>query len=383
MRYLIAIFVLVLLGSCGSDQIDLGISGKYLPKQSLLKKGLVWKYYVHIDKDGQEVETDIEYFKYQLIDGKLMHEIYNVGFQLQNRIVYSIDDGDWKIEQYQIFVNDRLVEGLLNKPGYLNWNKQESQLEIEFDQFESMLLTENQTSRTDTLIKREEAVMFQSKGRSIFENEEHITIREFRPKLGVFSIREIYETLKKEWVLEEVMMLEEFHNKMNHGIRKVAHIYPEQTLQTNTVEIESDSAEPKAPSAFATCDPIDLILYYYHKRNDCTANNCKDSGFLGGKGALKKYLKETVDLALLENESGYLTFRFIINCYGIAGHFVTEEVDLNFEEKRFNSRTRDHLFNLLSSVKRWQALLYPDQYRDSYAYVTFKLKNGAIVEILP
>jgi hypothetical protein len=122
---------------------------------------------------------------------------------------------------------------------------------------------------------------------------------------------------------------------------------------------------------FKTCDGT---IYQYY-------NSGSEAGYKFGKKALRDSIKSKYVRA--SDESGYLTIRFIINCKGIAGRYEIVENDLELRPKAFAMQLKDHLLNITSELKEWRPLLLGTNARDSYMYITFKIKNGHITEILP
>jgi hypothetical protein len=83
------------------------------------------------------------------------------------------------------------------------------------------------------------------------------------------------------------------------------------------------------------------------------------------------------------SDSGYLNLRFIINCEGEVGRFVIHENNLDLEPNTFNKDLKNQLFKLTSEIKGWQPIVLYDDVRDSYMYVSYRIENGKITEIIP
>ncbi len=82
-------------------------------------------------------------------------------------------------------------------------------------------------------------------------------------------------------------------------------------------------------------------------------------------------------------DSGYLNFRFIINCKGEPGRFEITEMNLNLEETKLNEKLVDQLFTLTAQSRHWNTFTFKNEARDYYMYVSYKIENGEISEILP
>lgn len=100
----------------------------------------------------------------------------------------------------------------------------------------------------------------------------------------------------------------------------------------------------------------------------------------------KKRYRDTL-LSEYKNEkysdSGYLNFRFLINCEGNAGWFEIVEMNLNLEEIDLNSEMVNQLLKLTSNSKNWKIYTYKEIPRNYYMYISYRIEHGEIIEILP
>ncbi|WP_299432865.1 hypothetical protein [uncultured Aquimarina sp.] len=83
------------------------------------------------------------------------------------------------------------------------------------------------------------------------------------------------------------------------------------------------------------------------------------------------------------NDSGYINFRFIVNCKGEPGRFETIQTNLNLEETSHNSDLVRHLLELTSNPENWNIFIHENQPRNYYTYISYKIEHGEITEILP
>lgn len=83
------------------------------------------------------------------------------------------------------------------------------------------------------------------------------------------------------------------------------------------------------------------------------------------------------------NDSGYLNFRFLVNCEGNAGWFEIIEMNLQLEETKLNQNMVQQLFKLTSNPENWAVFTYDGQPRNYYMYISYRIENGEILEILP
>jgi len=123
---------------------------------------------------------------------------------------------------------------------------------------------------------------------------------------------------------------------------------------------------------FNVCNDNYIAQYY----------NSTELPYPNGKNGFREY----INLAYVNNnysDSGYLNIRFIINCKGEVGRFVIHENNLDLEPNAFNKDLKNQLFRLTSEAKGWKPTFLWDENRDSYMYVSYKIENGEITEIIP
>ncbi|WP_103069808.1 hypothetical protein [Aquimarina sediminis] len=83
-------------------------------------------------------------------------------------------------------------------------------------------------------------------------------------------------------------------------------------------------------------------------------------------------------------DSGYLNFRFVINCKGEIGRVEIIQMNIDLEETELNSEMIDQLYQLTSESENWNGYTTKDQKPiDYYMYVSYKIIDGEITEILP
>ncbi len=130
----------------------------------------------------------------------------------------------------------------------------------------------------------------------------------------------------------------------------------------------------KTNAGFKTClDEVHLPSYYSRKPVE----------YLHGKDSLQRYFHLNYDNKGITNQSGYITFRFIINCEGTLGNFEIHELGIDYKEKKFQESLVVHLQELLLQLNEWKAFSRGDSTFDSFHFITFKIDNGELVDILP
>jgi len=227
-------------------------------------------------------------------------------------------------------------------------------------------MDDHQTSKKDTVYESRPAVVFSGvRDYSRFMNEDTVT-NEYKWKriyaqgLGLVRFESNSNEYKYAWELAELLSMQEYENRKNHGMHRVGWIDTTQVLDKN--------------SKFSTCHHFDKICDYY---------NDERAVFKGKKGAIRALLEEKLDKSKINGESGYLTYRFVVNCKNEAGWFTTEEADLEYNKKQFSEAARSHLFEIFNEANSWISLKIRGEERDAYVYITLKIKDGEIIEILP
>lgn len=119
----------------------------------------------------------------------------------------------------------------------------------------------------------------------------------------------------------------------------------------------------------------DKRIYYVYNGASYRAYSTNKGYFK--KNILKKYTAKGY------NDSGYLNFRFLVNCEGNPGWFEIIQTDLNLEKTELNTDMVAQLLQLTADPSHWNTLYVEENPIDYYMYVSYRIENGAIVEILP
>lgn len=92
---------------------------------------------------------------------------------------------------------------------------------------------------------------------------------------------------------------------------------------------------------------------------------------------------EKLNLKDSDSKSGYITIRFIVNCEGKSGWFRLAEMDSNYQVIKFDSKFSASLLDFTKNLKGWKTKVAKEKNVDYYQYLTFKIKDGKVSEILP
>jgi hypothetical protein len=82
--------------------------------------------------------------------------------------------------------------------------------------------------------------------------------------------------------------------------------------------------------AFELCNERSVKQYYVRGSYDTPA------GYRGEKKALVAEFTARYRFPVVEEENGYLTIRFVVNCRGKTGRFRVQEMDFDYQPKSFD-----------------------------------------------
>lgn len=124
--------------------------------------------------------------------------------------------------------------------------------------------------------------------------------------------------------------------------------------------------------AFKVCNEDEIFQYY---------NFGKGLQYKGEKPQIVEHFKTFVSQT--EKQSGYITIRFVVNCNGSAGRFRIQQMGTDYLEIKFLPETVDQLLTLTEQLDGWMIGEYNGTVRDYYQYLTFKIQDGQLTEIMP
>lgn len=361
--------------SCADNPANLPSGIEYFPSVKLLEKGVVSKYYYHRTRGKAEPKTDIVYRKMVLNGDTITNENYNAGFEKTYVYTLKIEGDKWITLDEKSIDHRKAYKTLYNEIPYsleeethTDWGGNDALLikTIDYGGYGNKISSDQKSNQDSIKNGKKTKVLSGIRTITPFNNEgfrnpiELEFQRVYEEGLGLTQNILKNEQINYVMTLDEVMTLEEFEKRAKHGVHRVGYIDTLATIDDH--------------SQFKPCYLPEKINDYY---------NDERAEFKGGKGRLKKLLDEKLDKSVLTDQSGYLTFRFVINCKGQAGWFITEEADFNFQRNQFSKLCKNALFDLLRSEQEWTPLTIDDDPRDAYTYITFKIENGEIIEILP
>ncbi len=122
-------------------------------------------------------------------------------------------------------------------------------------------------------------------------------------------------------------------------------------------------------SEFKICNEDRIPQYYAVGTN-----------YQNGEKAIKKELSELINNLNFKN-SGFITYRFIVNCKGEVGSFRVKTIDSVLKENVFDSQKIKQLQKSIEKLKQWNAGKRKDETLDSYYVLNFKIQNNKITDI--
>ncbi len=369
------ILIFLFFISCNNPRLDWGELSLYFPEPELLQKGVVNKHYYHYKSlDGFEVKTDISYTKYQAEAPDILHvEYYDAGLDINRYEKIKIQDNKFLLEEgYKMIRGDTLSVKVIKNEIY-NWEKDTSFFESEYKSefYHNRYVRSKRVFEKDTIIENRPAKIFYKTSDVIndFEvdhkrdtTETHWDYREvYVSDFGRWGYEGLGDDGKIKLELVEQMSLSEFEKRQQNNIRRISEFPQEEFLDQNT--------------NFELCEKENNIFDYYNGKDP--------AGIIGDKKSMWAIFAESPLPEGTENEEGYLTFRFVINCHGKAGRFVVQTADLNYQETEFSDTLVQYFYQIIKEIDTWKPCFIKKEPKDSYFYITLKINDGRITEILP
>jgi len=369
-KFLVLIVSLIFFFGCNKTDKKNSLTSFIFP-QKQVEEGVVNKYYVYqIPKNSNEdTRVNISYSGYKIISDTIINITgYNAGLQ-----AIQFQEIIQKAKELQLSKYLTIYRGDTNffqiiAPQFFSFNLQEMK----------SLVFERKTTSAVYRFKREvfsiKDTLFENLEAKIVTGNQQISIPEldsiienmplkliYAKNLGlVFSTMQSKTSLIKTELIEQ-MPISKFNQLKQHNKNRIGFIDPSNVIDKG--------------SGFEICGKQQNIADYY--------NSDPDGGFYPNKRHFLNSVYQQIDSSLLDGASGYLTFRFVINCKGEAGWFTTEMASLDFEKNTFQKPLVMHLFEILKMQKLWTPSILRGKETDEYFYVTFKFKNGKLETILP
>ena len=148
---------------------------------------------------------------------------------------------------------------------------------------------------------------------------------------------------------------------------KTVTVYPN---QVGDIVFDKSKDDP----AFKRCMNKDYGFQYY--------NDSKGYQYNGEKIAIIQAL-DHLKLSSSKKTNGSVTIRFLVNCEGKTGLFRVQQMEENYTEAHFDKEFVEKILDFTKSLNGWLPKEYQGHKIDYYQYLTYKIENGKIAEILP
>lgn len=106
------------------------------------------------------------------------------------------------------------------------------------------------------------------------------------------------------------------------------------------------------------------------------------SSYEGSKKMFRESILKTFDSTAFSG-SGYINFRFIINCKGEPGWFEIRQTDLEYKKTKLHQSLVKELLDITATPEHWAIRNRNSEAIDYYMYITYRIENGKVAEILP
>ncbi|WP_300025483.1 hypothetical protein [uncultured Maribacter sp.] len=103
----------------------------------------------------------------------------------------------------------------------------------------------------------------------------------------------------------------------------------------------------------------------------------------GEKKQLVKTFTDNYQSSEIKGQNGFITIRFIINCEGKTGRFRVTEMDFNLKPKKFDKTISGKILDITKNLSGWKPHEQNGRTFDYQQYLTFKLNDGELTDILP
>jgi hypothetical protein len=119
------------------------------------------------------------------------------------------------------------------------------------------------------------------------------------------------------------------------------------------------------------CDSVHKIVQYYQARIKYPLSSEAITDLANKK------------IALPPGTTGYVTIRFIVNCKGEKNCFHIYQTDKESKTTNFGDDITGQFLEFVKDMPQWSVVYLREQAVDYYAYLTFKLNNGKIENVIP
>ncbi|MEG0927765.1 hypothetical protein [Chryseobacterium sp.] len=104
--------------------------------------------------------------------------------------------------------------------------------------------------------------------------------------------------------------------------------------------------------------------------------------YKGEKIAIVEKLKKE-NISSEKEINGYVTVRFLVNCEGKTGWFRLKHMNSELKDTILDEELENNLLKFTKSLNGWMPKEVKGLKIDYYQYLTYKIENGQVSEVLP
>lgn len=108
----------------------------------------------------------------------------------------------------------------------------------------------------------------------------------------------------------------------------------------------------------------------------------KELNYKGEKIVIEEKLKKE-NISSEKKINGYITVRFLVNCEGKTGLFRLSHLNPELENTVLDEKLKDKLLKFTKSLSGWMPKEIEGLKVDYYQYLTYKIEDGKVSEVLP
>lgn len=108
----------------------------------------------------------------------------------------------------------------------------------------------------------------------------------------------------------------------------------------------------------------------------------KQFDYRGEKVAIEEKLRKE-NIYSKKDVNGYITVRFLVNCEGKTGLFRLKHLDSDLKDVALDEELGNELMKFTKSLDGWMPKEIKGLKVDYYQYLTYKIENGKVSEVLP
>lgn len=105
--------------------------------------------------------------------------------------------------------------------------------------------------------------------------------------------------------------------------------------------------------------------------------------YKGEKPAIRDIFAKQYEPIPGEHDDGYVIIRFMVNCEGLTGRYRVETLNKEYIKTDIEDRIVSQLIEITKNLDGWEIGTYEDSVYDYYQYLTFKIENGNLIDIMP